>query len=60
MKTATSKQAGLTEGTCPLYAKDFSGYCEDCVQRGDCMLKTILHKVETLEARIEQLSLGRA
>lgn len=55
MKEITETQAVFTEWTCPHYRKDFSGYCEGCNQRGDCMLRTILRKVESLEAKVEEL-----
>lgn len=56
MRETSGKQLGLTEGTCPHYQRDFSGYCEGCVQRGDCMLQAILHKVESLETRMDGLT----
>ena len=59
MKETGGKRLGLTGWTCPHYEKDFSGYCEGCNQRGDCMLQAILHKVESLEAKVEGLSPGR-
>ncbi len=55
MKEVAERRTGLTELTCPHYQKDFSGYCEGCNQRGDCMLQTLLHKVESLETKIEDL-----
>lgn len=42
--------------TCPLYGEEFSGHCEDCNQRVDCMLLALLRKVEHIETKIESLA----
>lgn len=41
---------------CPLYEEGFVGYCEDCTSRVDCMLLTILARLEQIEARLERLA----
>jgi hypothetical protein len=55
--TETAKQPKESViSTCPLYEKEFSGYCEGCNQRVDCMLLALLRKVEHIETKIENLS----
>jgi len=46
----------FTISTCPLYNKEFSGYCEECNQRVNCMLLALLRKVEHIETEIEKLA----
>lgn len=41
---------------CPLYEEGFLGYCEGCTRRVDCILLTILQRVEQIEMRIEKLA----
>lgn len=45
-------------GPCPLYQDGFSGPCEGCVQRTECILLTVLHKVESLESKFHRKSKG--
>ncbi len=56
MRETAGKQPVTTGWTCSHYEKDFSGYCEGCNQRADCMLQTILHKMESLEAKVAALT----
>ncbi|MDY6918117.1 MAG: hypothetical protein SVP26_09290 [Chloroflexota bacterium] len=41
---------------CPLYQDGFVGYCEGCAQRTDCILLTVLQRVEQIEMRLERLA----
>jgi hypothetical protein len=41
---------------CPLNDECYSGNCELCDQKMDCVLLTILQKVESLERVIEQMA----
>lgn len=44
--------------TCPLDA-GCAGNCQFCVQKTDCILLALLHRLENLEASIQELSHGR-
>lgn len=59
MKKATERLTQVNMSTCPLYQKEFSGYCEGCNQRADCIMLAILRKVEYIEAKIDRLASER-
>jgi len=40
---------------CPLNNNTYTGNCENCNERVDCMLRDIMHKMETMETTIAQL-----
>jgi hypothetical protein len=46
MTVSAQEQKKVTGHTCPNYQPDFSGYCQECYQRTDCMLRTVLRKLE--------------
>ena len=56
MTQTERKQTVAVVPTCPLYEEGFLGNCEGCAQRVDCILLTILQRVEQLEISIEKLS----
>jgi hypothetical protein len=41
--------------SCPHFNVDFSGYCEGCGERTDCLMKTILRKLQSLESMIADI-----
>ena len=41
---------------CPLYQHKFTGHCEVCGQRVDCILLSIFCKVECLEKTVDRLA----
>ncbi len=53
MKISAQEQKELAGHTCPNYQPDFSGYCQECYQKTDCMLQTILHKLELASAKAD-------
>jgi len=55
MKELEVKVSEQIENTCPHYHSDFSGRCEDCGLRTDCMMKTVLRKLQSLESMIAEL-----
>ena len=59
MKKTTKRLIEANILPCPLYQKEFSGYCEGCNQRLDCIVLAILRKVEYIEAKIDRLSSER-
>ena len=59
MKETTERLIQANMSTCPLYQKEFSGYCEGCNQRADCIMLAVLRKVEYIEAKIDRLSSER-
>ena len=56
MKETTERLTQANILPCPLYQKEFSGYCEGCNQRADCIMLAIFRKVEYIEAKINGLS----
>ncbi len=55
MRESGVKMADLVVSACPHYNANFSGYCEDCGQKTDCMLKTILTRLASIEARLAEI-----
>lgn len=51
-----SKEREAVVPTCPLYEEGFLGYCEGCTSRVDCMLLTVLARLEQIEERLERLT----
>jgi len=47
MAMTAQEQREVTGHTCPNYQPDFSGYCQECYEKTDCELRTIIHKLET-------------
>ena len=56
MTQTERKQREAVVPPCPLYEEGFLGNCEGCTQRVDCILLTILQRVERIEASIEKLA----
>jgi hypothetical protein len=56
MTNHTKQPAEINSLPCPLYQHGFSGPCEVCGQRADCILLSIFSKVECLEKTIERLA----
>ncbi len=52
MNVTAEKQRELAGHTCPNYEPDFSGYCQECYRKAECMLQTALHKLESLKNRL--------
>lgn len=40
---------------CPLYEEGFSGACENCLQRPECIMLAVLRKVDYLKTRVDTL-----
>jgi hypothetical protein len=40
---------------CPYHNAEFTGHCQDCQQRIDCMMTTILHQLVSLETKMNSL-----
>ncbi len=51
MSATAQKQPKTAGNTCPNYRPDFSGYCQECYQKTDCMLMAILHKLESTSSK---------
>ena len=51
MTLTAKKQKELTGHTCPNFQPDYSGYCEECYQRTDCMLRSVVHGLESMKAK---------
>lgn len=56
MTNHTKRPAEINSLPCPLYQHGFSGHCEVCGQRVDCILLSIFCKVECLEKTIDRLA----
>jgi len=41
---------------CPMKNDNYLGYCEQCVERTDCMIRDISKKIQELEETIKRLS----
>lgn len=49
MTNHTERPGEINSLPCPLYQHGFTGHCEVCIQRVDCILLSIFNKVECLE-----------
>ena len=38
---------------CPLYEEGFTNHCTDCFERQECIMLTVLGKLQRLENRID-------
>ena len=56
MTQTESKKREAVVPACPLYQDGFVGNCEGCAQRTDCILLTVLQRVERIEMRLEKLA----
>ena len=56
MTQTERKQREAVVPTCPLDQEGFLGNCDGCTQRVDCILLTILQRVERIEVSIEKLA----
>jgi len=52
MEMSVEQQKGLIGHACPNYEPDFSGYCQECYQKADCMLRSILLKLERRKEKL--------
>jgi hypothetical protein len=41
---------------CPLFEEEFTGPCQNCNQRVECMMLTVLRKLDSLEQRLDMAS----
>jgi len=46
--------------TCPSNNKTYTGNCEFCNERVDCMLRDIMQKLQTVETTLAQMKAGSA
>lgn len=56
MTNYTKRPGEINSLPCPLYEHGFTGHCEVCGQRADCILLAIFSKVECLEKTIDRLA----
>ncbi len=46
--------------TCPSNDKTYTGNCESCNERVDCMLRDMMQKMQTMETTIARLTANPA
>ncbi len=51
MAVTARGQKKTTGNTCPNFQPDFSGYCQECYRKTDCMLLAVLQKLESTKTQ---------
>jgi hypothetical protein len=53
MLRTSEKMAESHLQPCPLYEEGFTGGCKDCFDRQECIMLTVLGKLQSLEAKLD-------
>ena len=56
METTVEKTTKMLFQSCPLYEEGFTGRCSDCGMRQECIMLTVLDKLQVIEIKLNNLA----
>lgn len=56
MMRTTETMAEKLFQPCPLYEEGFTGRCKDCGERQECIMLTVLGKLQMIDAKLNTMA----